>query len=102
MDFEEAERILQSLSSISRIKIFKLLAKYNNVGLCSTGIAKELNIPQNTISFHLTNMKNAGLLFSKREGRSIIYKIKVEKFNNLQSFLFKDCCSIDNRICNNK
>lgn len=99
MNIEEAEKILQSIGNITRIKIFKILVKYNKVGICSTEIAKQLDIPQNTISFHLTNMKNADLVESKKEGKNIIYKVKNETFNKLQEYLFKDCCSIENKIC---
>lgn len=102
MDIEKAEKILQSIGNTTRIKIFKLLVQHNKVGVCSTGIAKELNIPQNTISFHLSNMKNADLLISHREGKSIIYNVKKDTFEKLQEFLFKDCCSANYRICNNK
>lgn len=99
MDFEKAEKVLQSIGNITRIKIFKLLVEYNKVGVCSTGIAKILNIPQNTISFHLTNMKNADLVISKKEGKNIIYNIQKDTFDELQEFLFKDCCSKEIRIC---
>lgn len=105
MNFEKAEQILRSVGNTTRIKIFKLLVEYNKVGVCSTGIAKKLNIPQNTISFHLANMKNSDLVISKKEGKLIIYKIKKETFDNLQDFLFKNCCSKNKRVCgcnNNK
>ncbi|MDD2839787.1 MAG: metalloregulator ArsR/SmtB family transcription factor [Rickettsiales bacterium] len=99
MNVEKAEKILQSLGNIVRVKIFKLLIKYDKVGLCSTGIAKELSIPQNTISFHLAKMKNADLVTSKKEGKNVIYNIKKGTFEKLQEFLFKDCCSKNERIC---
>lgn len=99
MDLEKAEKTLQSLGNSTRIKIFKLLAIHGKVGICSTGIAKELDVPQNTISFHLANMKNAGLAISKREGKNIIYWIRKENLEELWGFLFKDCCSASFRIC---
>lgn len=99
MNIEEAEKVLQSLASSTRIKIFKLLIEYNKVGICSTGIAKELNIPQNTISFHLTNMKNADLVTSFKDGKNIIYNVNKEKFEILKEFLFKDCCTKNIRNC---
>ena len=102
MDIKRAEKVLQSIGNVTRIKIFKLLVEYNKVGLCSTGIAKELNIPQNTISFHLSNMKNADLLTSTKEGKNVIYTINKSTFDGLQNFLFKNCCIRDNRICDCK
>lgn len=99
MDIEKAEKILQSIGNATRIKIFKLLVEYSEVGVCSTGIAKKLDIPQNTISFHLTNMKNADLVIAKKEGKNIIYRVNKATFDNLQEYLFKDCCSKNDRLC---
>ena len=95
MNISRAEKILQSIGNQTRIKIFRLLVKYNKVGLCSTGIAKKLDIPQNTISFHLTNMKNADLVECYRDGKNIIYKVKKPTIFELKKFLFADCCSVE-------
>ncbi len=100
MDIKEAEKIFQSMGNETRIKIFKTLVKYNKVGICSTEIAKQLEIPQNTISFHLTNMKNANLVISNKEGKNVIYKVQNETFEKLQNYLFENCCSVEDRVCN--
>ncbi len=62
MNFEKAEQILKSIGNTTRIKIFKLLAEYNKVGVCSTGIAKKLNIAPATLSRSLKKLKKQGYL----------------------------------------
>lgn len=56
-------------------------------------MSDKLDIPQNTLSFHLSHLSNAGIVSSRREGRSIIYSANYDAMNRLISFMVKDCCS---------
>lgn len=94
MDTQQAEKILNSLAHETRIGIYKLLIKRNKIGICAGEIAEKLDIPNNTISFHLSNMKNSNLIFCEKKGKNCIYFPNKEIIRNLQKFLFKDCCSI--------
>jgi len=104
MNIQQAEKVLNSLSKETRIRIYKLLIENKKVGICSGEIGKFLSIPQNTISFHLTNLKNANLAFCKKEGKHCIYFPNKETIDSLQEFLFKDCCKAKKNFCdcNNK
>ena len=44
-------------------------------------------------SFHLNHLSNAGIVTSRRAGRSIIYSANYEVVQGLISFMVKDCCS---------
>ena len=51
------------------------------------------------VSFHLTHLEQAGLIISRREGRSIIYRANLERVRALTLFLLKDCCGGRAELC---
>ncbi|RYE00424.1 MAG: transcriptional regulator, partial [Sphingomonadales bacterium] len=53
----------------------------------------------NTLSTHLTILGHAGLVRSRREGRSIIYSADYEGMRALLGFLVADCCGGRPEIC---
>lgn len=81
-----------SLSQETRLRVFKFLIEYGREGTVPGTIAKELEIPDNTLSFHLSHMSKAGLVSSKKEGRSITYFANCDLIEDLIGFLQKNCC----------
>jgi len=61
-------------------------------GLCVGDIAAKFDIAPATLSFHLKELTNAGLLVSRQEGRFIYYAPDFEKMNALVSYLMENCC----------
>ena len=51
------------------------------------------------IGANLTVLSHAGLVTSRREGRSIIYAADYDRMSNLLGFLMEDCCNGDASIC---
>lgn len=68
-------------------------------GLAAGELARVLDVPHNTMSSHLNILTAAGLVQSRREGRSIIYRINFEGTRNLLSFLLEDCCQGRPQLC---
>ncbi len=62
-------------------------------------IAEELAIPPASLSFHLNHLRNAGLIESRRDGRSIIYTLCPDGISELLSFLTEDCCQGRPELC---
>jgi DNA-binding transcriptional ArsR family regulator len=62
-------------------------------------IARALDIPHNTMSSHLSILANAGLIDSRRDGRSIIYSVNFDGTRDLLSFLVEDCCQGRPEVC---
>ena len=97
MNAKQAEKILNSLAHETRIRIYKLLIEHKKTGIYSCNIGEMLDVPQNTTSFHLTNLKNANLVYCEKKGRYCTYFPNKETVDELKEFLFEDCCKIDNK-----
>lgn len=92
MDTNTATRALAALAQAHRLRTFRLLVRRGTEGLPAGTIARELGIPHNTLSTHLAALVGAGLVASRREGRSIIYRTDLEGTRALLAFLLEDCC----------
>ena len=92
MELLNATRALGALSQETRLETFRLLVRCGVGGMPAGAIARALDTPHNTLSSHLAILGNAGLVKSRREGRSIIYSIDLDGTRALLSFLVEDCC----------
>ena len=64
---------LAALSQETRLDIFRLLVEAGPEGRAVGRIGEALDLPSATLSFHLKELKHAGLVTVQREGRSLIY-----------------------------
>jgi ArsR family transcriptional regulator, arsenate/arsenite/antimonite-responsive transcriptional repressor len=92
MDINDALAAFNTLSQETRLRVFRLLVEYGPAGAPAGKLSKSLHIPHNTLSFHLSHMGNAGLVLSRREGRSVIYRADFEFFSKLICYMVEDCC----------
>ncbi len=99
MDTNQATKALGALSQETRLETFRLLVRAGIEGRAAGEIARALDIPHNTMSSHLSILANAGLIDSRRDGRSIIYSVNFDGTRDLLSFLVEDCCQGDPSIC---
>jgi ArsR family transcriptional regulator len=94
-----AVRGLSALAQESRLKVFRLLIQRGPDGMAAGNIARQLKVPNNTLSAHLAVLSRAGLVSSRKQGRSIIYSVDFEGTSKLLSFLVEDCCGGKPDIC---
>ena len=99
MDTDSAIAVLSALAQPSRLECFRLLVTREPEGLAAGEIAREMGIPQNTMSSHLAILARAELVTAVRCGRSIIYRAELERLRALSLFLLKDCCGGDRALC---
>jgi len=92
MEIKEAVVPLEALAQESRLGIFRLLVQAGPEGLPAGQIADSMSLPAPTLSFHLTQLKHAGLVACRREGRSLIYSADFGRMNSLLEFLTLNCC----------
>ena len=93
MDIKDAVPLFDALSQETRLKAFRFLVQAGQSGLPAGELSEKLGTPHNTLSFHLNHLSNAGIVESRREGRSIIYSANYDAMHALISFMVKDCCS---------
>ena len=88
-----AVEVLAALAQETRMEIFRTLVQYQPAGLPAGKIGELLELPGATLSFHLSQLKQAGLIVSNRDGRWLIYTAKTDLVDALAQFLQQDCCS---------
>lgn len=84
--------MFDALSQETRLKAFRLLVQAGPKGLAAGAMSEELGTPHNTMSFHLGHLSNAGIISSRKEGRSVIYSANFDVMRDLIGFMVKDCC----------
>jgi DNA-binding transcriptional ArsR family regulator len=99
MEIKQAAKALTALAQESRLAVFRLLVPTGSAGLPAGEIADELGIPSATLTFHLKELSHAGLVESRREGRSIIYSLRCDTMRELLTFLARDCCQGQPELC---
>ena len=92
MEKEAAIATLASLAQESRLDIFRLLVRAGPDGLAVGEVGESLGLPSATLSFHLKELTNAGLLHFERIGRSRIYRPDFDVMNQLLGYLTENCC----------
>ncbi|WP_029010068.1 ArsR/SmtB family transcription factor [Azospirillum halopraeferens] len=99
MEQKHAIAALAALAQDSRLAVFRLLVRSGPAGLPAGEIAQALGVQPATLSFHLSQLANAGLVESRRDGRSIIYSAEVAVMKELMGFLLHDCCDGHPELC---
>ncbi len=92
METKDAIRALSALAHENRLSIFRLLVQAGPAGLVVGKIAESLEMANATLSFHLKELVNAGLIVGRQESRFIHYSTNYKQMGNLLSFLTENCC----------
>jgi len=99
MESYKAINALSALAQPTRLGTFRLLVRHEPDGLVAGEIARQLDVPQNTMSTHLAILSRAGLITSTRRSRSIIYRADLDALRLVMLFLVKDCCGGRAELC---
>ena len=90
---------LASLAQESRLDVFRLLVQKGPAGLAAGEIGERLGLPSPTLSFHLNQLRFAGLVSSRRASRSIIYSANFKAMDSLLRYLTENCCGGRPELC---
>ena len=99
MDATSAVGALSALAHPGRLEVFRLLVKAGPEGMAAGDIARATGSLANTLSTNLNVLAGAGLVASRRDGRSIIYAAGYDRMRELLAFLIEDCCCGNAEIC---
>ena len=99
MEKSEAVAALAALAQDTRLDVFRLLVQAGTDGMAAGQIGGRLGLPSATLSFHLNQLRHAGLVTFRRESRSLIYAAEYEAMNGLLGYLTANCCQGDPGGC---
>ena len=92
MEDKAVVRSLAALAQAARLQVFRALVIAGPRGMTPSVMAEGLDTPANTLSFHLKELLNAGLVTQERQGRNLIYRASFEHMNALLGYLTENCC----------
>ena len=92
MTEKEVIAALSALAQSNRLRIFRQLVVIGKAGLTPGALGDALGVTPATLSFHLKELLNAGLIEQKRDWRSLIYSARIKRMTGLISYLTENCC----------
>lgn len=91
----ESKQVVQALAALAhplRLEVFRALVVTGQSGLTPSVMQEALGVPAATLSFHLKDLVNSGLVTQERAGRNLIYRAAYDKMNALLGYLTDNCC----------
>ena len=88
-----------ALSQETRLEVLRLLVRHEAEGLAAGEIARQLEVPHNTMSAHLAVLTRAQVAVAQRQGRAIIYRANLDHMKKTDQFLVRDCCAGHPEVC---
>jgi DNA-binding transcriptional ArsR family regulator len=92
MKASSAVDALGALAQEHRLALFRLLVQAGSDGLPAGEIAVALGVPNSSLSFHLAQLRRAGLVSQQRRHRSLIYRADYAAMQSLIRYLTENCC----------
>lgn len=92
MDETDVVKALAALAQPLRLQVFRALVVVGDAGLTPGAIQEGLGVAPATLSFHLKELVNAGLVTQERASRHLIYRARYDRMNALLGYLTDNCC----------
>lgn len=99
MEMKRALLGFAALAQEVRLDALKTLINAGASGVAAGELAATLGIAPPTMSFHLKELSNAGLISFRKVGRHVFYVADYGGIRQLVEFLMADCCQGDPRLC---
>ncbi|MGA0800539.1 MAG: ArsR/SmtB family transcription factor [Steroidobacteraceae bacterium] len=87
MELYQAAEAFNALSQPNRLAVLRLLGEVGSAGARPSQMATTLQLPANTLSFHLRQLRQAGLISEQRQGRDRIYRLNLTALQQLLRYL---------------
>lgn len=95
MEIEEVAKSLKELGHTKRLRIYKKIVKAGLSGTPVGIIQEQLGIPGSTLSHHISSLVSAGLVFQRRESRTLYCVAEYGRLMGVLHFLQDECCHDD-------
>lgn len=97
LSIQQATQVLAGLANEMRLEVFRTLVAKG--GMPAGDLAETLGVGPSTLSFHLKDLRHAGLVTSEKKGRQVIYAANFDNLNDLLGYLMDDCCGGRPELC---
>jgi ArsR family transcriptional regulator len=81
MDNKRFQKVARALADPRRFEIFQKIATSGAEGMCCGAVCEEFPVSQATVSHHLKELTEAGLLESRSEGQFKYWSANTETLN---------------------
>lgn len=78
MDDRQFQKVAKALADPRRFEIFQTIATADHKGMCGGEVCEEFSVAQATVSHHLKELTEAGLLVQRSEGQFKFWTLKQE------------------------
>ncbi len=95
LDIDNAAALLSQLGNPTRLRIVRELVRQGTHGLAVGEIQKRLGIPNSTLSHHLNQLRNVGLVRQERESTVLRCFVDYARIDAVNRFLTEECCAGD-------
>ena len=94
LSVEEAAAIFAALGSEQRLTVLRTLVRAGPDGLSIGELGERTGVTGSTLTFHLKQLVQAGLVNQEKRGRSIIcVGAAYELVNQVSDYLLQQCCA---------
>ena len=92
MEEQDVVKSLAALAQPVRLQVFRSLVVAGTDGATPGVLAEMLSLPASSLSFHLKELANAGLVTQERISRNLVYRVSFDRMNGLLAYLTENCC----------
>lgn len=89
---QDVIKALAALAQPLRLQVFRALVVVGDAGLTPGAMQEGLCVAPATLSFHLKELVNAGLVTQERVSRNLIYRAHYAQMNAVLGYLTDNCC----------
>ncbi len=87
MQETEALTVLSALAQSTRLKVLVMLAEAGDEGMASSDIADAVGVPRHLMSAHLAVLNKAGVVTTRKTGRTVTYSVCRAVIQKLNGYL---------------
>ena len=92
MEAADVIAALGALAHETRLAVFRMLVERGPDGLSAGTISEKLGMAPSSLTFHLQQLRHAGLVTQRRVSRQIIYATDFAAMNAVMGYLTENCC----------
>ncbi|MFW0783422.1 Rv2640c family ArsR-like transcriptional regulator [Gordonia sp. CPCC 206044] len=83
---------LKALADPVRVRLLSILLTAQAGEVCTCDLAPAVSLTEATVSHHLTQLRRAGLVESRRQGMNVYHHARTDSLEALRQVLMPNCC----------